>query len=1851
MKHKTLMKQVVSVLLAFVLALGLVLPSLAVDSASVTKSGKGLTFEQVDNDDYDVKLPNKNEVKAEEQDDVPQYEDTEIVRVSIVLEDPSTLEQGFTADDIATQSRKAVKYRQTLQTAQEKMEGKISTQALDGEALDVVWNLTLAANIISANVEYGQIEEIEKVKGVKEVLIETCYEPCVVNREEAADPNMSTSDEMIGSISAWASGYTGAGRKIAIIDTGADVDHPSLDPDAFSYAVKDSGATLMTAADTEKVLSRLNVSKRMEGITAAQLYVDAKIPFGFNYVDSTLNIGHDKDDQGDHGSHVSGIAAGNRYVKNGDGTYADALDTVLTQGVAPDAQLLVMKVFGLSGGANDSDYMAAIEDAMVLGADSANLSLGSASVGNSRVEEVYRGILENVVNSGLVVVMSAGNSGNWFENTFPGAAYADSSSWITAGSPGTYTNSLDVASVDNIGVTGAYIEVAGNKMCYNEKTDAPIQPMTTLAGEQRFVYIDSIGTAEEFAAVADEVKGAIALCNRGSLNFVVKGNNAIAAGAIGVIIVNNEPGTINISADGYNSTAPYVSLLEADGMTIKANSEKKEAEGFTYYVGSMTVSQDVSAVKYSPDYYTMSDFSSWGIPGSLEMKPEIAAPGGSIYSLKNGGGYQNMSGTSMAAPQVSGMVAVLAQYIEEKGYTEKTGLTLRALAQSLLMSTAEPMYESEGRYYPVLRQGSGLANIGAAVSAGSYLMMDSNATDSYKDGKIKVELGDDPARTGAFSFGYTINNLEDTATAFNLFADFFTQDLMSDEDGTLYESTRTAPIPSNVTFTVDGKPVEAEASEGMEHCDFNGDGKVTSADGQALLDYVTGVRTEINDKEYADFDEDGGIDTYDAYLFFKRIGTVAVEVPANGSIHVTVNVTLDKSTLDAYDEASDGTGTYIEGYVYASELTSAEGVLGTVHSIPVVGYYGGWTDSSMFDVGSYIDYFVSNEEDRASYMYNRTSASLRYQSLLLQDKGENDTYNFGGNPYISENFYDPERDSVNTNATLINGIGFTAIRNFSASRAVIRDEEGNIYVDNQYGDGYGAYYHANSSNPKWYNYSLKVPLGMDLSDVAEGEKLNISLTLAPEYYVDAEGNTNWDALGEGATQSYSAYVDKTAPTISDISLTESLTSDKKALAVTASDNRYIATVALFNYDTGAYATSGSSPAGVEAGHTDIFEVEMDEAMQAATHLLIQVYDYAGNYTTYKINRNEEELNNPVSVELSDETLNLIKGASYRLTAEVSPFGVQPDTVTWTSDDAEVATVSEDGLVTAVGIGSAVITATSVKDPAASASCEVTVETIHSTIYGALQDEEGNGKFFSWNFADAATWTAGADLENKTVSGATYNKYDGTVMILDENYNLHEVDPATGKDLGDWTGVMNGGEQLPLFDIAHSALFSDEGKPVLAWTYGSYISTLQTPDALAVSAYPFSEDLAKTGANYFTAIASLGAMYVNMGGGVKAPGDIYVLLDNAGYIWTVGYIYYNNKISLYTLGSPEQTTLPKLSYPAISKYSTSMASLVCEDNENATVLYLSYFNGSTNEIYRLAYSITASGTYYWDAALLGNVGADVWPTALYKAETNVEDGGDITITSKEDTVAQAVVDPESAMQEVSSLTKPASSPDPEGETAVVAPTSSISVSEDEKTVTVTIVPKGDDESTNGLLTVAYDPEIMSLQDVSSIAPYISYKDEDGKITFGYVAPDGLAANAGAATLTFKFDAMKCDDASVSVTVKQTERNDKTADVTEHLAAGIHKESEIRNAKEPTCTEKGYTGDICCKACGKVLEAGKEIDALGHDYKNGKCTRCGEKQSNVKTGDESNLNIWFVVLTMSAAITVFAAAVLLRKKRNH
>lgn len=2037
-------------------------------------SGSKVTFTQVDNDSVTASLREEIPENAPEE---PAYADTDMVRVSIVLEDKSTIEAGYSVQDIAKNTA-AMSYRHGLQSKQDAVIASI--QKATGNRLDVVWNLTLAANIVSANVPYGEIESIENTKGVKEVLIETRYEPDVVKQEETADPNMATSGKQIGSTAAWAEGYTGAGSRVAVIDTGLDITHQSFDGEAFLYSLTQQagehgeeadayieGLNLLDAAEVESLKDQLNVAA-MPAFDPETSYISSKVPYAFNYVDEDNDVDHIHDTQEEHGSHVAGIATANTYIPQEDGSFTRALDTVYVQGVAPDAQLLVMKVFGKAGGAYDSDYMVAIEDAIVLGCDSVNLSLGSGNPGMSRNSNAaYQAILDSLTEAGIVVCISAGNSGSWVENAQNlGYLYASDVSMQTNGSPGSFTNTLTSASVDNDGTTGAFLTVGENNIFYSE-TNYTNKPMSTLAGDQEFVFIDGFGTAEDWAAIGDALAGKIALCSRGEISFYQKADFAAKAGAAATIIYNNQPGVINMDLSDYTGTAPAVSITQADGALVKAAATPvtDEEGNVLYYTGTMNVSDGIGVAQKNSEFYTMSDFSSWGVPGSLELKPEITAPGGSIYSVYGtninsdsgqiAGGkdaYEVMSGTSMASPQVAGMVAVAAQYIREQGLVEKTGLTPRQLLQSLLMSTAEPIVDgNSGCYYPVIQQGSGLANVNNVINADSYIRMGEDATKSWADGKVKAELGDDPDREGVYSFSFSINNMDGKAHDYNLFADFFTQDIFayyangnqSMDELAYYMDTYAVNMPVNLTWEVDGKVLEPAGDE-VEGMDFNGDGVVNAADGQALLDYVVGSAQEIQNVELADLDADDDIDTFDAYLFFKLYGTGSVTVPADGSVTVKLTVELTDA-WDEYYEASEN-GIYVEGYVYAKSAATEEGEEGTCHSIPVLGFYGNWSDPSMLDVGN-VSVYTTGEEVRIPYLGkpNANAWVINYGNEPGAD------YAFGGNPLVPDQVYMPERNAINSqNGDQIAKVQFTAIRNAAASRyTAVNNTTGEMLDSSNLGAVNSAFYYTNGGSWQNTGYTLRTkftPKGND-----EGDRITLALTLVPEYYVDAEGNVDWEALGKGASFEMPMVVDNTAPQVKDVSV--SLVNN--TMTVVAGDNQYVAAVALFNKaGTSAYAVAGAKQ-DAEAGATASYTLDLNGVN--GKKFLVQVFDYAMNVSTYEVNMqigeeqpipemiafnaetgnwigfdknatpeemvdlassnvvitagcdvegmifasddsgnlyviaeddpsdvtlvantgyfftdmaynqmdetlygisegvlyaidklnggvkeigeilmdtntlacddagnfystaygdtnaitnrgylytytladvengveptqitqptyvegstldqslhsnnyiqslawnpndgriywasycylnygffsfvfgdlyafdpatgvaedlndNQDELTSLVipvktsgggswteptdvvtGVQISQSEITLLKGATTNLSASVQPWTASNRSVTWESDNEAVATVTENGLVTAVNPGTATITATSVLNPEMKATCTVTVDTVKVTLKGTLQDANGDPMFYTWNMENDETWTGGTALDSSMTS-ATMDTVNNKLYMMDaveDVWSMHLIDPATGE-----TEASSGANAVgvPMWDMSYSEFLSTAEAPKVNGIYNYYLLPGKDPMALDGSAFNLQSRLSSGGASYLVAIATVGTEMMEEDDGSLVETEHLVMLDNAGNLWSF-WIYPTAGGSFSAWAGGNASDL-KLDFPGNGQ---DMYCSMVQGGDGA--LYLSAFNGETNEIYRLTYN---EATEAYESAFLGDVGGDVWPATITSAESNdaaaagsyLAPAENLTKIEAETVTQESLVKAEigDRMNAVAPANK-ATGEAPEGvtlpddlqkaveETTETAPETEKPAS----TISVTLTAKDQDgnavASTNGLMTAAYDPENMVLTNVTISGNYTSKVEADGSVTFGYVSLDGIPAGEAVATLTFLVKDLK----GGQVTVEHKQVNNVALTYTETMPVVCdHANTEIRNAKEATCTEAGYTGDTYCTVCGALISLGEIIPA--------------------------------------------------------
>ena len=123
---------------------------------------------------------------------------------------------------------------------------------------------------------------------------------------------------------------------------------------------------------------------------------------------------------------------------------------------------------------------------------------------------------------------------------------------------------------------------------------------------------------------------------------------------------------------------------------------------------------------------------------------------------------------------------------------------------------------------------------------------------------------------------------------------------------------------------------------------------------------------------------------------------------------------------------------------------------------------------------------------------------------------------------------------------------------------------------------------------------------------------------------DAEGNatTNWDALGDGASRTYTAFIDRTEPVLSNVYFKEDVETGTRSLVLTAQDNRYVAAAFLIDYDKMSILdrTAGSPEGAAEGAATDI-SLNLSKA-EGVDHLLVQVADYADNTATYQINLNK-----------------------------------------------------------------------------------------------------------------------------------------------------------------------------------------------------------------------------------------------------------------------------------------------------------------------------------------------------------------------------------------------------------------------------------------------------------------------------------------------------------------------------------------------------------------------------------------------------------------------------------------------------
>ena len=661
--------------------------------------------------------------------------------------------------------------------------------------------------------------------------------------------------------------YSGSGMVVAVLDTGLDYTHSAFDPVRL-----DKSNLGLTKGEVATHVGNTSAATRVPGLTADDVYINEKVPFAFDYADNDSDV---YSLHNNHGTHVSGVIVGND-------------DTIL--GVAPDAQLVSMKIFSdVQDTARAAWILAALEDCVELGVDVINMSLGTAC-GFSREtdQEQMSGVYDDIRSLGISLVVAASNSFNsaYGSEKNGNLGLTSNPDTSTVGSPSTYEGALSVASIN--GTKTPYIlDSKGTIIYFVESSDSSGEEksfFTELLGNKDstnmdYVLIPGVGNPSDYDGI--NVKGKIALVKRGSNTFEEKAKAAQAAGAAALIVYNNTSGDIRMNV-GIVSI-PVCSVSQDDGEMLAAAK-----------TGTLTISKSQSSGPF------MSDFSSWGPSPSLQIKPEITAHGGNILSAVTGHGYERLSGTSMACPNMAGAIALMRQYVIanfESQITNASGVIdyveVNSIVNRLLMSTADIVYNKNGLPYAVRKQGAGLANLDSASATNAYILTYDRLDGSVMD-KTKIELGDDPNKTGVYTLKFTIDNFGTTALSYDISATVMTEGVSE-------------------TPTYQGETVVSE--EGY---------------------LLNGAKVSI-------------VSTTGGTLVGET-----VTVGAGAKCDVVITITLSEEDKEYLDTSFEN-GMYIEGFV---TLTAKDA--GSVDlNVPYLAFYGNWYQAPLFD----LDYFETNADE------------------------------------------------------------------------------------------------------------------------------------------------------------------------------------------------------------------------------------------------------------------------------------------------------------------------------------------------------------------------------------------------------------------------------------------------------------------------------------------------------------------------------------------------------------------------------------------------------------------------------------------------------------------------------------------------------------------------------------------------------------------------------------------------------------------------------------------------------------------------------------------------------------------------
>jgi subtilisin family serine protease len=555
--------------------------------------------------------------------------------------------------------------------------------AADGVKVKERYSYDSLWNGVSVSVAPSQVAALGSIPGVKAVYpVHTVPLPEFTSEGSGgADIELKNAVGLTGAdIAHNELGLDGSGVTIAIMDSGLDYTLPEFGG-CFGPSCKVRGGFDLVGDD----YNATSTSPAFQPIPHPD---GDPLPCDPNFADRQEVLGAGTSDAG-HGTHVAGIAA------------ADGHGAGQVVGVAPGAKLLAYRVFGCNGSTDTDVMIHAMELALADHADVLNMSIGSAFSNWPESPEAVAS--DNLVDAGMVVVASIGNSG------------ANGGQLWSAGSPGVGRKVIGVASFDNTKATLPSFTVGGTSYGYNRAGGSFATVPQSGSGEIVFTGTPTTANDGCNAFAAHSLDGKIAFIRRGTCGFYNKALNAQHAGAIAVVLYNNQAGALNptvapVPTGAEPVTIPVAAITANDGAAIFAG----VATNHTLTWTDQTIEVPLATAG------TISDFSSFGTDAELALKPDIGAPGGQIYSTwphQQFGGHNSISGTSMAAPHVAGLAALVLQ--------AKNKNIAPGQVRTLLMNTSLPknvnVAPTSGLLEPTWRQGSGLAQIVPAVQTPAWV--------------------------------------------------------------------------------------------------------------------------------------------------------------------------------------------------------------------------------------------------------------------------------------------------------------------------------------------------------------------------------------------------------------------------------------------------------------------------------------------------------------------------------------------------------------------------------------------------------------------------------------------------------------------------------------------------------------------------------------------------------------------------------------------------------------------------------------------------------------------------------------------------------------------------------------------------------------------------------------------------------------------------------------------------------------------------------------------------------------------------------------------------------------------------